>query len=75
MNKRDFLKFSGAVGVAAAYAPSVSAQDRSSSTDGLKNMTGDAQAISVDERMARVAKAQKLMQESGIDALLLESGS
>ena len=75
MNKRDFLKFSGAVGVAAAYAPSVSAQGGSSSTDGLKNMTGDAQAISVDERMARVAKAQKLMQESGIDALLLESGS
>jgi len=75
MNKRDFLKYSGAVGVAAAYAPSVSAQDGSSSTYGLKDMTGDAQAISVDERMARVAKAQKLMQESGIDALLLESGS
>jgi Xaa-Pro dipeptidase len=75
MNKRDFLKFSGAAGIAAAYAPSVNAQDSSTSTDGLKNMTGDAQAISVDERMARVAKAQKLMQESGIDALLLESGS
>ena len=75
MNKRDFLKFSGAVGIAATYAPAVSAQDGSNSTDGLKNMTGDAQAISVDERMARVAKAQKLMQESGIDALLLESGS
>ena len=75
MNKRDFLKFSGAAGIAAAYATSVNAQDSSSSTDGLKNRTGDAQAISVDERMARVAKAQKIMQESGIDALLLESGS
>ncbi len=38
-------------------------------------MTDQALPISVAERQARVAKAQRLMQESGIDALLLEAGS
>jgi Xaa-Pro dipeptidase len=71
MNKRDFLKLSGAVSVAATLPQSASAQSSTS----LSSMTEDAQAISINERLARVAKAQKLMQESGIDALLLEAGS
>jgi len=74
MNKRTFLKLSGALGVTAAITP-VAARDESNSGDSLKIMTGDAQPISVDERKARVARAQHLMQQSGIDALLLESGS
>lgn len=75
MNKRDFLKFSGALGATTALAPAVVAQARSSSAEGLKKMTTDAQPIGVDERKSRVAKAQHLMQQAGIDALLLESGS
>lgn len=71
MNKRDFLKFSGAAGVAAALPSTALAQASSQ----LTNMTGDAQPISVDERLARVAKAQRLMRASGIDALLLEAGT
>ena len=71
MNKRDFLKISGAAGVAAALPQMARAQGPTS----LINMTGDVQPITVEERLARVAKAQDLMQEAGVDALLLEAGS
>ncbi len=69
MNKRDFLKLSGAAGVAAALGkPAFAAGE-------LSNMTEDALPISVDERLDRVEKAQRLMREAGVDALLLEAGS
>ena len=41
----------------------------------LQSMAENAVPISVDERKARIAKAQKLMQEKGIGALLIEAGS
>jgi Xaa-Pro dipeptidase len=75
MNKRDFLTLSGAAGLAAVIAPVAAAQEGPGPAASLKNMTNDVKPISVDERKARVAKAQHLMQEAGIDALLLESGS
>ncbi|MDH4072075.1 MAG: aminopeptidase P family N-terminal domain-containing protein, partial [Gammaproteobacteria bacterium] len=69
MNKRDFLKLTGAVGLAAAAGkPAVAAGE-------LADITGDAVPIGVAERLARVGKAQRLMREYGIDALLLEAGS
>jgi len=40
---------------------------------GLKPMTGDAKPISSQERQARLAKVQGLMQEKKIAALLVES--
>ena len=75
MHKRDFLTLSGAMGVAALTTRAAAAREGANSVDSLKSMTDDARPISVAERMARVAKAQHLMQQSGIDALLLESGS
>jgi Xaa-Pro dipeptidase len=42
---------------------------------GLKPMTGGAQPITPQERQARLAKVQGLMQEKKIAALLVESGS
>lgn len=72
LNKREFLRLSGALGITAAWpGPTVSATE----ADQLQTMTGQAAPISVAERKARVAKAQRLMRESGIDALLLEAGS
>jgi Xaa-Pro dipeptidase len=69
MNKREFLKLTGAVGtVAAAGNPAFAIES-------LTDITGDAVPIGVDERLARVAKAQRLMRENDIDALLLEAGS
>jgi Xaa-Pro dipeptidase len=69
MNKRDFLKLSAATGVAAAIGP------RAMAADELSDITGDAVPITVDERLARVEKAQRLMRRHGIDAILLEAGS
>ncbi len=72
MNTRDFLKLSGALGITAAMGgPAASATD----SDQLQSMSSNAVPIGVAERQARVANAQRLMQESGIDALLLEAGS
>jgi Xaa-Pro dipeptidase len=72
LNKREFLWLSGAFGVTAAMTGSaVSANE----PDILRDITGDAVEISVAERQDRVAKAQRLMRQSGIDALLLEAGS
>ena len=42
---------------------------------GLKNMRGDVEPISVDERLARIDKAQRLMREKGVDALWLDVSS
>lgn len=70
MNKRDFLKLSGAAGVIAA----TSAAEIGMAAD-LADMTGGAEPISVAERRSRVAKAQRLMREQGIDAIVLEAGS
>ena len=72
LNKREFLQLSGAFGVTAAMTGSVASANE---PDTLRDITGDAVAISVAERRGRVAKAQRLMRESGIDALLLEAGS
>lgn len=35
----------------------------------MRSLRGDAPAIDIDERMARVARAQALMRDKGIDAL------
>ena len=72
LNKREFLKFSAALGMTATVAdPANSATNAGD----LQVITDQAVPISVAERQARVAKAQRLMQDSGIDALLLEAGS
>ncbi|HWM66129.1 MAG TPA: Xaa-Pro peptidase family protein [Steroidobacteraceae bacterium] len=42
---------------------------------GLKPMAGSAQPITAQERQARLAKVQGLMQEKKVAALLVESGS
>ncbi|MDH4108199.1 MAG: Xaa-Pro peptidase family protein [Gammaproteobacteria bacterium] len=72
LSKREFLQLTGAAGVAAAM-PAGSAT--LAAVTGLENITGGLAVISVDERRARVAKAQRLLAEHGIDALLLEAGS
>ena len=71
MNKREFLKLSGAASIAATLPQTAASQGSTS----LMDMTADARPISVQERLARVAKVQDLMLKAGIDALLLEAGS
>lgn len=58
--------FAGAAGTAAAAATPAAE---------LKPITGDARPIQAEERMARLAKAQRLMRDQGIGAILLEPGA
>lgn len=52
-----------------------SSRTNSSIFDGLQNMTADAVPITVEERKQRIAKAQRLMVENNIQALILDSGT
>jgi len=72
MNKRQFMKLAAASGLGATLPIAVT---KAAAGDSLANITGNALAITSTERMARVAKAQRLMRAAGIDALLLEAGS
>jgi Xaa-Pro aminopeptidase len=72
ISKRTFLKTAG-VGGAAFAGASAFAGNAGAKT--LSSIANDAQPISVDERKRRIAKAQHLMREAGIGALLLEAGS
>ena len=74
MKKRDFLKISGAAaGVAVVGACSPGGVG--TSAPALRSIVDDAVPIGVEERLARIEKAQQLMGEYGIDAILLEPGS
>ena len=42
---------------------------------GLASLAGDAKPISAEERLARIAKLQRLMRERGIGALIMEAGT
>lgn len=71
MNKREFLKLGGAAAVAAA----ISAETRAEDLVGVRNLAASAVPISAAERRRRIARAQFLMQEHDIDAIVLEAGS
>jgi Xaa-Pro dipeptidase len=70
MSRRTFLT----AAAAAACFPSVTAA-KPEPLSALQSITGDARPITVAERLGRVAKAQRLMEDQKIGALLIESGS
>lgn len=76
ISKRDFIRLSGASAAVAALSASGCAtgavQELNSS---LRPITDNAVPISVKERVTRVAKAQMLMAQHEIDAILIEPGS
>ena len=43
--------------------------------DDLKSITGDVQPITPAERLSRIAKAQRLMRQHGLGAILIEPGA
>src|SRR5581483_5117850 len=70
----------GAAAAAATLAGAATAQNpsppvRPRPLGGLKPITGDAKPIAPEERKARLAKVQGLMQEKKVAALLIEPGS
>lgn len=74
MNKRRFLQ-SMLAGSIAATLPVRAQRPTAPSPGDLPNLGARATPITANERQARVAKAQRLMREAKIDALLLEAGS
>jgi Xaa-Pro dipeptidase len=74
LNKRDFLKMSG-VAATVAVVGACCPDGTESSTTSLKPIVDDSIPIGVEERIARIGKAQRLMAEHDIDAILLEPGS
>jgi Xaa-Pro dipeptidase len=82
MNRREFLGAAalgaGAAAAACAAPGSPASAESATSSDlppaikALTPMTAGTVPISDDERMARIAKAQKLMAEQKIDAIFME---
>jgi Xaa-Pro aminopeptidase len=72
-SRRNLLKV-GALGGAAALAPALAGSALASAATAAAGFA-PLPPISVDERKARVARAQALMRKLGLGALLLEPGS
>jgi Xaa-Pro dipeptidase len=71
LSRRSFLQFTATVPMLTGG----NAFARSSSAADLRPITAQAKPISVEERRARIAKAQALMMQRKIAALLIEPGS
>ncbi len=74
ISKREFLALTGASAGALAVGATLTAQAETAAAK-LASIVGDVVPIGVEERLARVAKAQRLMAENNIDAILLEPGA
>ncbi len=79
MNRRDFLGTS-VLGMASITAradqnPQVRTDSLPAAIQALTPMTAGIVPITDDERRARIAKAQRLMEEQKIDAIFMEGGT
>jgi len=76
LSRRQWLGFSGlsALGLS-ARAEAATTEELPAPIAALQSMTEGVVPISVDERKARIARAQALMAEQGLDALVLDSGT
>jgi len=81
IKRRDFIGLTtatvatGMISGLSSCKGEVDQKENASVTSGLKSMTGDVIPISKVEREARIAKAQRLLVENKMDALVLESGT
>ena len=74
INKRDFLKLSGVTAGAVALGACKPVSENEAAAK-LESLNVGVVPISVDERITRIEKAQRLMIENDIDAILIEPGS
>lgn len=81
-SRRSLLRFAaaGALATAIRSTPASAQQGEMHSKlprslAGLQSMAHEAKPISLDERKARIAKAQRLMTDNKIDAILLAGGT
>ena len=66
INKREFLKLSGATAGSGLVLAACGAGTTAGRAATLRPLTDDVVPITVEERLARVAKAQSLMAEHGL---------
>ncbi len=74
ISKRQFLQLSGASATVVALGGNTAMADSHESAP-LQSIVDDVQPISVSERIQRVRKAQQLMAQNDIGAILVEPGS
>ncbi|MEA3390400.1 M24 family metallopeptidase [Sphingobium sp. CCH11-B1] len=72
-DRRTLLRHAAAGIAMGAVSPRLFAQERSA--EALGALTGDIVPIGGSERADRLARAQRMMQAAGIDALLVEPGA
>src|SRR6266487_5542997 len=81
VKRRDFINLSAiaaATGIVSGISSCTSngqTKEKRSATDDLQSMTGDVIPITVKEREARIEKAQRLLTEQKIEALILDAGT
>lgn len=79
LTRRDWLQVSGAAAFGAALEPAASAQaaeaDLPAPIAALKPMTDGVAPIALEEHRGRIARAQQLLAESGLDAIVVASGT
>ena len=81
LKRRDFISLSAIAAATGATSGIVSctsnaqAKEKTSATDELPSMTNDVVPITVKEREARVEKAQRLLTDQNIEALILDAGT
>lgn len=80
IKRRDFINLTGVAAVSGLVTSLNSCsggnQKNTANSDSiLKPITGNVVPISLSEREARIAKAQRLLSENKIDALILEAGT
>jgi Xaa-Pro dipeptidase len=80
IKRRDFINLSAMAAATSVVAGLSScsngqAKEKGSPVDELKSMTADVVPITVQERKARIEKAQSLLNENKIEALILDSGT
>lgn len=74
LRRRSFLQLSAAL-AGTSLLPSLNSFGQGNEQPAFTSITGDIVPISLDERKARVAKAQQLMVEQRIEALILDAGT
>ena len=80
IKRRDFINLSAmaaATTVVAGFSSCSNGQakEKGSPVDELRSMTGDVVPIKLQEREARIEKAQRLLSENKIEALILDCGT
>jgi Xaa-Pro dipeptidase len=81
LKRRDFINLSamaaatGVVSTLSSCKSNEESNEKKSAIAELKSMTSDVVPVSVKEREERIAKAQRLLSEQNIEALILDAGT